>query len=210
MSLELDAENTSILLLRGQAALSGFEITNHFEDDAPDKNRIVVKAAPREVELMGISPSATPRAWRVFVDVELQTMSSTASNHDAYVAAIERAHQELKITTISQANPTVITTDKPHGFATGDQITIIGSTSTPTVNGNRTITVVTATTLTVPVNVTVAGSGGIAVPTPAVTAAASAFPGGVEIDPTDDGEKDQTDNRRTRSKRYKFVIGTVA
>lgn len=206
MSLELDCANVAIALLQGQAALSGFQIRNRFDDDDADINRIVVKENPPEIAVPGISPGEPAEVSYVHLDVELRAVSSTDANVDAYIAAIDRAMKKLKITTISQANPTAITTETPHGFATGDSITIINSSSTPTVNGARTITVTSATTFTVPVNVTVAGSGGIAAPTAAVTAATAAFPNGADYDPTDDGEKDQTDNRRTRSKRVRFMV----
>jgi hypothetical protein len=65
------------------------------------------------------------------------------------------------ITSSSAANPTVITTSANHGFSTGDQITISGHSSTPTVNSTYVIgTAPSATTFTIPVAVTSAGSGG--------------------------------------------------
>lgn len=67
----------------------------------------------------------------------------------------------ITIVSSSVANPTVITTDAPHGLATGDTVTIAGHTgSTPAVSGALVATVLTPTTFTVPITVTVAGSGG--------------------------------------------------
>lgn len=60
----------------------------------------------------------------------------------------------------SVANPTVITTSSNHGLATGDEIIISGSSSTPTIDGIHTVTVTGATTFTIPVNVTVTSSTG--------------------------------------------------
>ncbi len=57
------------------------------------------------------------------------------------------------------ANPTVITS-VAHGLSTNDVIYIVGSNSTPTINGQRTVTVTGADAFTVPVNVTVAGTTG--------------------------------------------------
>lgn len=65
------------------------------------------------------------------------------------------------ITSSSVANPTTITTPRPHGLTTGDSIVISGHAgSTPSINGTRTVTVTGPTTFTIPVNVTVAGAGG--------------------------------------------------
>lgn len=63
------------------------------------------------------------------------------------------------ITAISQANPTQVTASA-HGLETGDEVTIAGSNSTPSLNGSQTVTVTGVNTFTVPVNVTVAGSAG--------------------------------------------------
>jgi hypothetical protein len=64
------------------------------------------------------------------------------------------------ITNISVGNPTTITTSTPHGLVTGDIIDILGSNSTPSVNGSWTITVTGPSTFTIPVHVTVAGNTG--------------------------------------------------
>lgn len=66
----------------------------------------------------------------------------------------------VTISSISVANPTVITTSTPHGLTTGQTVTIAGSNSTPTVNGSRVVTVIDATSFSVPVAATVAGTAG--------------------------------------------------
>ena len=63
------------------------------------------------------------------------------------------------ITNISVANPTVITSNG-HGLSNGDSITIVGSNSTPSVDGTYTVSGVTANTFTIPVNVTSSGNTG--------------------------------------------------
>ncbi|HXD16408.1 MAG TPA: head-tail connector protein [Vicinamibacterales bacterium] len=75
------------------------------------------------------------------------------------------------IETISAANPAVVTTDRPHGLITGVTYTILGTTTTPTVNGAQVVTVLSPTTFSVPVTVT-SGQGAAAgtVSTPAYTA----------------------------------------
>jgi len=70
------------------------------------------------------------------------------------------AAQFVDITSISVANPTVITTNIPHGLSNGDIITINGSNSTPIIDGQQTVTVTGVNTFTIPVNVTVAGTTG--------------------------------------------------
>jgi hypothetical protein len=66
------------------------------------------------------------------------------------------------ITTTTAANPTLVTTSTNHGFGAGDQITIEGHSSSPTVNSTYTIlTAPGSTTFTIPVAVTSAGVGGV-------------------------------------------------
>lgn len=57
------------------------------------------------------------------------------------------------------ANPTVVTSIG-HGLQTGETIVILGSNSTPTIDGERVVTVIDRDTFSVPVNVTVAGTKG--------------------------------------------------
>jgi hypothetical protein len=71
----------------------------------------------------------------------------------------------LTISGNTVANPTVITTSAPHGLTTGDSVNIVGSNSTPSINGDWVATVTGGSTLTIPVNVTVLGSAGTLVKT---------------------------------------------
>ena len=64
------------------------------------------------------------------------------------------------ISSISIANPTVITTAAPHQLTSGDSVTIAGTNSTPVANGDWVATVTGASTLTIPLNVTGSGSAG--------------------------------------------------
>lgn len=64
------------------------------------------------------------------------------------------------ITSISVANPTLITTSSPHGLNNTSTIVITNSNSTPSVDGLHTVTVISPTTFTIPVHVTVAGTRG--------------------------------------------------
>src|SRR5215212_5985206 len=81
---------------------------------------------------------------------------------------VQRRSGTSTILTSSVANPSVITVSAPHGFVTGQSVTIAGHTgSTPTINSTYTVTVLNATQFTVPVNVTVAGTGGTAAPSAA-------------------------------------------
>jgi len=61
----------------------------------------------------------------------------------------------------SLANPTVVETETPHGFVTGDTVAIVGHVgSTPALDGSRVVTRIDASHFSVPVNVSVAGAGG--------------------------------------------------
>lgn len=66
----------------------------------------------------------------------------------------------ISISAISIANPTVVTTTATHNLTTGQQVLIVGTNSTPVINGVRTITVTASDKFSVPVNVTVAGTAG--------------------------------------------------
>lgn len=67
---------------------------------------------------------------------------------------------DFAISSITVASPTVITTVLPHGRVSGETVLIIGSDSTPTVNGARVVTVLSETTFSIPVAVTVVGTTG--------------------------------------------------
>jgi hypothetical protein len=64
-----------------------------------------------------------------------------------------------KITQISAANPTVVTSPA-HGLVDGVPITIAGSNSIPTIDGSQVVKVLTPDTFTVPIAVTTAGTEG--------------------------------------------------
>lgn len=63
------------------------------------------------------------------------------------------------IISISQANPTVITTSSVHGLANGDSVLIVDSNSTPSVDGSYPITFISSTSFSIPVNLS-AGTAG--------------------------------------------------
>ena len=92
-------------------------------------------------------------------------------------------NRQVPITSNSVANPSVVTTTKPHGLTTGQVVVIAGvSGSTPDINGSRTVTVISTTQFSVPVNVTVGGTGGTVTPASTVNggvgyAQCSAFSG---------------------------------
>lgn len=70
-------------------------------------------------------------------------------------------NRAIGITSSSVANPSVITTDVPHGLTDQQTVLIAGhSGSTPAIDGEEVATVVSATTFTIAVNVTVGGTGG--------------------------------------------------
>lgn len=68
------------------------------------------------------------------------------------------AASTVKVTTISVANPSQITTDIAHGLLSGDSVLIYNSGSTPDIDGTHVITKVDATNFTIPVNVAGAGA----------------------------------------------------
>ena len=67
------------------------------------------------------------------------------------------------ISSISVANPTVITTAAPHGMSSGTQVLCSGTNSTPIADGTWSITVTGGNTFTIPLSVTSSGSSGTCV-----------------------------------------------
>lgn len=63
------------------------------------------------------------------------------------------------ITTISKANPTIITSTA-HGLISNRLVSISGSNSTPSINGNNIVTVLSSNTFSIPINVNTAGTTG--------------------------------------------------
>lgn len=68
----------------------------------------------------------------------------------------------LTITSITKANPAVVTTSTPHGLSSGQQINITGSNSSVSIDGQRIVTVTGPTTFTVPVDTSGGASAGTA------------------------------------------------
>jgi len=60
----------------------------------------------------------------------------------------------IAIASVSSTNPAVVTTTVPHSLTSGLSYPILGTTTTPTINGSQVVTVTSPTTFTVPVNVT--------------------------------------------------------
>lgn len=67
---------------------------------------------------------------------------------------------DVGIAAISIAAAAVVMTTEPHRRTTGDEVFLLGTDSTPVLDGARTITVLSSTTFSVPVTTTVAGAAG--------------------------------------------------
>jgi hypothetical protein len=64
------------------------------------------------------------------------------------------------VTSITAANPTVITTSIPHGMLTGDQVVLAATDAIPNADGLWTITMISPTSFSIPLQVDVAGTEG--------------------------------------------------
>lgn len=65
----------------------------------------------------------------------------------------------IALTSVTAANPAVVTTTAPHNLVTGDKVTFAGSDAVPNLNGRVfTVTMLTATTFSIEENVTSAGT----------------------------------------------------
>lgn len=92
-TVENYCEQIAILCLQGQAGLSGFAIVPFDKDTATDKDRIIVKANPREAAVPGIA-GGTPSIWRVPVEVTVFYKAASASDFDAKIAEVEAAFSD--------------------------------------------------------------------------------------------------------------------
>ncbi len=66
------------------------------------------------------------------------------------------------IVSVAAGNPAVFTTSAPHGFQTGNYVTIAGSNAVPSMNGRVRVEVINDTQFSVPITVTTAGTTGTA------------------------------------------------
>jgi len=83
--------------------------------------------------------------------------------------SINKESAAFGINSATAANPTVLTTSATaggtttnHNMQTGDQIVLLGTNTTPSLDGTHTVTSINATTVSVPINVTNAGNTGTA------------------------------------------------
>lgn len=93
-SLENRCEQLAVLLLEANAALTAIipagSIVRESEDTSCDKDRIVCKATPREVDSRGYTPVQIKR-WRVPVDITLHFVSPKVSDMDLALSALATA-----------------------------------------------------------------------------------------------------------------------
>lgn len=91
-ALENNCVAVEIALLSAQADLSGFSIVSYDDDDAAEKDRIVVTAQPRQVEIAAKS-SSDAALYRTQVDVEIILATRNVTALDTYIFAIEAANK---------------------------------------------------------------------------------------------------------------------
>jgi hypothetical protein len=213
-SYEHNCESVIITLLQAQSALSALNTASgivHFDTQAQTSatsiDRITVKASPREPELIG--PRGEPVMYAVNVEVAVILATNNVTTLETYIDAIQAATTG-QVASISAANPTVITTVRPHGFGTSGTLALTVAQSvggSASINGAHTATLTGASTFTLPVNVTSAGTGGSFAPTSFITQCASLFPnGGPLLYDTPDGTHEAGDSDRTRSKLFRLVF----
>lgn len=109
-----------------------------------------------------ISGTATAAEFLALLENHPQLVNnvSVTKNGSSFIVQFIAAAGPKRITGSTLANPSVITTNEPHGYITGQTVTHSGTNSTPVTDGAQVVTVTGANTYTVPVNVTVAGTTG--------------------------------------------------
>ncbi len=90
-ALENNCVAVEIALLSAQSALTAFSIVNYDDDDQAEKDRIVVTAQPRQVELYDRT-GGDAVIYKTQVDVELILATRSVSALDTYIQAIEQAN----------------------------------------------------------------------------------------------------------------------
>lgn len=90
MSFENKCEQVEVLLLLAQAELQTFQVKRHDENTSALKDRLVVKALPRETELF--SPDGlTPLVIKIPVDVTMHLVTRDAAQMDQLITAVAAA-----------------------------------------------------------------------------------------------------------------------
>jgi hypothetical protein len=110
-SLENYAEQLAVVLLKASAGLTAIipsaDIVRESEDTGADKDRIVCKCGPREIELYGSTPQSV-KVWRLPLDVTLYYSTENAAAMDTAIAEIQAAMN----TTPNSAGVTIYTAAK--------------------------------------------------------------------------------------------------
>lgn len=110
--------------------------------------------------VQALSARGFPLEWGKLLTNDMRTDTSATASGTGFDLGIPKGVAPVNITSTSVDDPTLITTDAPHGLIDGDSILIAGDNSTPSLNGGHTVTVVSDTTFTIPIEVTNAGSAG--------------------------------------------------
>jgi hypothetical protein len=93
ISYENKAEQVEIALLQGISALASFSILHEDTDDAAGKDRITVKAMPRETEML--SPDGlVPVVLKIPVAVTIHLVTRAAATMDTVIAAVAKANSD--------------------------------------------------------------------------------------------------------------------
>ena len=150
-----DAASKQVLL---SSALSAAQA---IDETARSLVRVINKQSDSPIYAYYISSENTPPGQMFF---ESKTLDDApfyilGSNNNVGASFNPDISPTNTITANSLANPTVITSAS-HGLQNNDQIVIVNSNSTPSIDGLYTVTRINANTFSIPVNVTVAGTQG--------------------------------------------------
>lgn len=129
-------------------------------------HKYAVVAARAELQKANVEYTISGRRDAGVVIQPLEAKTADWNTETAPVDHVDDpAARSVGIASSSIANPSVITTTKPHRLTNGQKVVITGhSGSSPTINGEHVATVTGTTTFTIPVNVTTGGTGGTLVP----------------------------------------------
>lgn len=90
-TLENYCEQIEVLILQGQAGLSGLSIVRYDEDTSAANDKIVVRADPRQIELHG-KDKLSVLFWRIPVTITIHLVTRSAANMDTYAQLVDAAN----------------------------------------------------------------------------------------------------------------------
>lgn len=102
----------------------------------------------------GVDPRMSLDTLIAKIATDINRLSQAGHDPGSAYTQYEAIGGSFTITNVTATSPTILTTATPNGLTTGRSVTIVGSNSTPSIDGVYQVTVLSPTTFSIPVNVT--------------------------------------------------------